>query len=150
MGKRGYAAVLLTTIALLCTPTPGASAAPAINTSSLREAVTLAGVRQHQKQFQNFADQSDGTREASTKGYTLSADYVEGLMESAGYDVTRQRFEYNFYEELAPPTIVGTSPGFPFTYTDGANISTMDYSGSGTVTGAGRQRQHRAATGRAA
>jgi Zn-dependent M28 family amino/carboxypeptidase len=135
MGKRGYAAVLLTTIALLCTPTPGASAAPAINTSSLREAVTLAGVRQHQKQFQNFADQSDGTREASTKGYTLSADYVEGLMESAGYDVTRQRFEYNFYEELAPPTIVGTSPGFPFTYTDGANISTMDYSGSGTVTG---------------
>jgi hypothetical protein len=55
-------------------------------------------------------------------------------MEQAGYQVTRQPFEYNFYEELAPPTVVGTS-GFPFTYTDGEDISTMDYSGSGTVTG---------------
>ncbi len=26
-------------------------------------------------------------------------------------------------------------PGFPFTYTDGQNISTMDFSGSGTVSG---------------
>jgi Zn-dependent M28 family amino/carboxypeptidase len=135
MGKRGYAAALLTIIALLCTPAPGASAAPAINTSSLRDAVTLGGVREHQQQFQNFADKSDGTREASTDGYKDSADYVAGLMEQAGYQVTRQPFEYNFYEELASPTVVGTSPGFPFTYTDGEDISTMDYSGSGTVTG---------------
>ena len=73
-------------------------------------------------------------------------------MEAAGYEVTRQPFEYNFFEELAPPTVTGTSPGFPFTYTDGVNISTMDYSGSGTVTGrgAGRQRQHRAVAGRPA
>jgi hypothetical protein len=49
-------------------------------------------------------------------GYELSADYVAGLMEDAGYRVTRQPFEYNFFEELAPPTVVGTSPGFPFTY----------------------------------
>ncbi|HEX3196281.1 MAG TPA: PA domain-containing protein [Propionibacteriaceae bacterium] len=55
-------------------------------------------------------------------------------MEQAGYQVTRQPFESNFYEELAPPTVVGTS-GFPFTYADGEDISTMDYSGSGTVTG---------------
>ncbi|HEX6761077.1 MAG TPA: PA domain-containing protein [Propionibacteriaceae bacterium] len=92
-------------------------------------------MREHQAEFQEFANQSDGTREASTKGYTLSADYVAGLMETAGYDVTRQPFEYNFFEELALPTVVGTSPGFPFTYTDGEDISTMDYSGSGTVTG---------------
>ena len=56
-------------------------------------------------------------------------------MTAAGYTVTRQPFEYNFFEELAPPTVVGTSPGFPFTYTDGTNISTMTYSGSGTVSG---------------
>ena len=39
--------------------------------------------------------------------------------------MTRQPFEYNFFEELAPPTVVGTSPGFPFTYTDGVDIATM-------------------------
>jgi hypothetical protein len=36
---------------------------------------------------------------------------------------------------LAAPVVTGTSPGFPFTYTDGVNISTMDFSGSGTVSG---------------
>jgi Zn-dependent M28 family amino/carboxypeptidase len=135
MGKRGYAAALLMTIALLCTPAPGASAASAIDTSSLREAVTVEAVRAHQDKFQEFADLSDGTREASTLGYQLSADHVADLMEKAGYDVTRQEFEYNFYQELAAPTVVGTSTGFPFAYTDGEDISTMDYSGSGTVTG---------------
>src|SRR5687768_380536 len=74
MGKRGYAAALLTSIALLCIPAP-ASAAPAISTIALRDAVTVEGVRAHQEQFQDFADKSDGTREASTLGYELSADY---------------------------------------------------------------------------
>jgi Zn-dependent M28 family amino/carboxypeptidase len=114
---------------------PGASAAPAINTEDLREAVTLDAVRAHQAEFQEFADLSDGTREASTAGYKLSADYVASLMERAGYDVTRQPFDYNFYQELAAPIVIGTSPGFPFTYTNGVNISTMDYSGSGPVSG---------------
>ena len=49
--------------------------------------------------------------------------------------MTRQPFEYNYFEELAPAVVSGTSPGFPFIYTDGVNISTMDYSGSGTVSG---------------
>ena len=106
-------------------------------------------MRAHQAEFQEFADLSDGTREASTLGYQLSADYVAGVMEAAGYEVTRQPFEYNFFEELAAPVVTGTSPGFPFTYTDGENISTMDYSGSwhGDRGGAGRQRQHRAVAG---
>jgi hypothetical protein len=70
-------------------------------------------VRAHQAEFQDFADVSDGTREASTLGYQLSADYVAGLMDKVGYEVTRQPFEYNFYEELASPVVTGTSPGFP-------------------------------------
>ena len=49
-----------------------------------RDAVTLAGVRAHQAQFQSFADLSGGTREASTLGYQLSADYVAGLMDGGG------------------------------------------------------------------
>lgn len=81
MGKRGYAAALLTTIALLCTPAPGAYAAPPTDTSALREAVTVEGVREHQQQFQDFANLGDGTREASTEGYKLSAYYVADLMD---------------------------------------------------------------------
>jgi Zn-dependent M28 family amino/carboxypeptidase len=104
-------------------------------TVDLREAVTVEGVRAHQAEFQEFADLSEGTREASTLGFRLSADYIEGLMKAAGYEVTRQPFEYNFFDELAPPIVTGTSPGFPFTYAVGEDISTMTYSGSGTVTG---------------
>ena len=132
--RRSVAAVLMAAVLVLVSAV-GASAAPPTDTSALREAVTVDAVRAHQAEFQEFADLSDGTREASTLGYELSADYVAGLMEAAGYEVTRQPFEYNFFEELAPATVTGTSPGFPFTYTDGVNISTMDYSGSGTVTG---------------
>ena len=135
MSTRKYAVAALTAGALVCTSAIGASAAPPTDTSALREAVTVEAVRAHQAEFQEFADLSGGTREASTLGYTLSADYVAGLMTAAGYEVTRQQFEYNFYEELAAASVLGTSPGFPFTYTDGVNISTMDYSGSGTVSG---------------
>ena len=51
-------------------------------------------------------------------------------MEAAGYEVTRQPFEYNFFEELAPATLAGVSAGFPFTYEDAVDIATMGYSGS--------------------
>src|SRR5215207_5618654 len=88
----------------------GAHAAVPIDSSALRDAVTLEGVRQHQAQFQEFADLSGGTLEASTQGHDLSADYVAGQMEAAGSEVTRQPFEYNFYEELAAPKVAGTSP----------------------------------------
>jgi hypothetical protein len=97
--------------------------------------VTVGGVRTHQAQFQAFADANGGTREASTAGYTASADYVAAQMEDVGYEVTRQPFEYNYFEELAPATLAGTSAAFPFTYEPGDNISTMDYSGSGTFSG---------------
>jgi Zn-dependent M28 family amino/carboxypeptidase len=135
MTKRTLLVTWLLAAMLMCSLAVGAQAAVPTDSTALREAVTIEAVRAHQAEFQAFADLSDGTREASTLGYELSADYVAGLVEAAGYDVTRQTFDYNFYEELAPATVVGTSPGFPFTYTDGVNISTMDYSGSGTVTG---------------
>ena len=110
MKGRSYAAAALTAGVLLLTPV-GASAAPPTDTVSLRDAVTLEGVRAHQAEFQEFADLSDGTREASTLGFQLSADYVVGLMGAAGYEVTRQPFEYNFFEELAPPVVTGTRRG---------------------------------------
>jgi Zn-dependent M28 family amino/carboxypeptidase len=114
---------------------PSAGAAPPTETSALTDAVMVEGVRAHQAAFQEFAAANGGTREASTPGYFESADYVAGLMDGAGYAVTRQRFEYNYFEELEPATLAGTSPGFPFTYVEGEDISTMDYSGSGPFSG---------------
>jgi Zn-dependent M28 family amino/carboxypeptidase len=114
---------------------PVVGAAPPTDTTALTTAVTVEGVRAHQAQFQAIADANGGTREASSPGYTASADYVAGLMEAAGYEVTRQPFEYNYFEELEPATLEGTSLGFTFTYVNGEDIGTMGYSGTGPFSG---------------
>ena len=132
--RRILRALLSAGVLMLLVPA-GAGAATPTDTSDLREAVTLEAVLDHMQQFQDFADLSEGTREASSLGYQLSASYVADTLEAAGYDVDLQYFDYNFYEELADAVVTGTSAGFPFTYVDGVDISTMDYSGSGTVSG---------------
>ena len=78
MRGRSFVAAVLTAGVLLFTPAVAANAAPPIVTDDLLDAVTVDAVRAHQAEFQEFADLSDGTREASTLGYQLSADYVAG------------------------------------------------------------------------
>jgi Zn-dependent M28 family amino/carboxypeptidase len=135
LSRRLLGALAATVVAGALGVVPGAGAAPPTETSALTSAVTLEAVRDHQAAFQEIADANGGTREASTPGYTASADYVASLMEAAGYDVTRQEFEYNYFEELAPATLAGTSASFPFTYQDGEDIATMGYSGTGPFSG---------------
>ena len=99
--------VVLFSAALL----PGlASAAPpakacekrANNTyNKLLGCVTLDGVREHQEAFQAIADANDdpfypGTRAAGTEGYDESVEYVAGLLEDAGYEVTLDPVEVTF------------------------------------------------------
>ena len=67
----------------------------------LLECVTLEGVREHQAAFQEIADDSTdpvypGTRAAGTDGYADSVDYVAGLLEDAGYEVTLDPVEITF------------------------------------------------------
>lgn len=50
--------------------------AVSVDTSSLREAVTVEGVRSHQAALQVAADANGGIREASSPGYQASVDYV--------------------------------------------------------------------------
>ena len=55
--------------------------------------MTLEGVREHQAALQAIADANEdefypGSRRAGTAGYANSADYVAGLLEAAGYNVT--------------------------------------------------------------
>jgi Zn-dependent M28 family amino/carboxypeptidase len=67
----------------------------------LLECVTLDGVREHQQALQEIAEKNDdefypGTRADGTKGYDDSVDYVAGVLEKAGYEVTFDELEFTF------------------------------------------------------
>ena len=121
-------------------PLPAAVAAPkdacdnrTNNTyQKLLECVTLDGVREHQAQFQKIADNNNdpfypGTRAAGTEGYADSVDYVAGLLQAAGYQVTLDPFEFQF---VFPPLLQQLTP-VNAVYETG----TFTNSGSGDVTG---------------
>jgi Zn-dependent M28 family amino/carboxypeptidase len=122
----------------LLVPAPGLAAAK-VNTSKLRKAVTVEGVRAHQQVFQNIADAaaSAGTRASGTPGYDKSAAYVARRMSAAGYDVTIQPFTFPFFQELTVPELEQIAPT-PREYVHLAldGFVTMEYSGSGDVTAA--------------
>ena len=105
----GVTAVMLAAMVPALVASTGAAAAPAAacdqrnnnSYSKLLECVTLEGVREHQEEFQKIADNSTdpvypGTRAAGTDGYADSVDYVAGLLEDAGYDVTLDPVDITF------------------------------------------------------
>jgi len=96
------------------------------NSAKLRKAVTVDGVMRHLEAFQAIADANDGNRAAGTSGYEASGAYVEGVLEDAGYDVTRQNFTISYQE---PGVVEQISP----TPTDYVS-NTATGSGEGDVT----------------
>ena len=80
-------------------------AAVGTDTSALRDAVTVAGVRAHQAALQAIADANGGTRASGTAGYEASAEYVSGVLEDAGYHVTDQSFDYEFFVVASAPVL---------------------------------------------
>jgi Zn-dependent M28 family amino/carboxypeptidase len=115
-----------------------ASAAPPSDSAELREAVEVAGVRDHMAALQEIADANAGIRASGTPGYDESLQYIKERLESTGYfDVTVQRFTFDVFRELAPAEMERISPD-PRTYLsegDEAEVDTMDYSDTGDVTG---------------
>ncbi len=105
------------------------------SSAQLREAVTLDAIRAHQAVFQDIADDHGGTRAAGTSGYAASTDYVVALLDEAGYDVTRQMFDFPFFAELSPAVLQQVSP-VPTVYpnNDANGFFAMLFSGSGDVT----------------
>ena len=98
----------------------------------LLECVTVDGVREHQASFQDIADANEdsfypGTRAAGTEGYANSVDYVAGLLQDAGYEVTLDPFEFTF---TFPATLIQLTP-VQAEYETGAFTG----SGSGSVEG---------------
>ena len=60
------------------------------NTSKkLREAVTVAGIMEHQNAFQGIGTITGGNRLSGTAGYDASAEYVAERAGAAGLEVSR-------------------------------------------------------------
>ncbi len=112
-------------------------AAPAQATSGgnaakkLTKDVTLSGVLRHLVAFQAIASRNGGNRTSGRAGYDRGADYVAASLERAGYQVTRQPFQFceengsSFRQDTPTPT----------SYVDQVDYDVMDCSGSGTATG---------------
>ncbi|MFN8197879.1 MAG: M20/M25/M40 family metallo-hydrolase [Nakamurella multipartita] len=120
-----------TVAAAMVLPATPAAAIDQVNTQKLRQAVTVSGILGHERVFQRIANQNDGTRASGTSGYKASVDYVRRTLAQAGYDVRLQKFDFNFFQELAPAQLSELSP----TPTD-YQTETFEYSGNGDVSGA--------------
>jgi Zn-dependent M28 family amino/carboxypeptidase len=129
---RGKAALLTCVIAAaMVVPVSTATAAvDDVNTTKLRQAVTVNGILGHERALQRIANQNGGTRAAGTPGYAKSVDYVTSTLRQAGYSVRKQVFDFPFYQEVGPSTL--TLTGQPNVVIES---STLEYSGDGDVTG---------------
>lgn len=140
---KSWAVIVVLGMLLLAITAPAALAKPKSDiqqseiqqTQGFRNAVTLAGVREHQAALQAIGTANTGTRVSGTAGYDQSAQYVFDRATAAGYNVSFQEFTFPFYRVLAPSVFDRVSPD-PETYTEGgsADYTPMTYSGSGDVT----------------
>jgi Zn-dependent M28 family amino/carboxypeptidase len=127
-------AVLVAIVSAVVAAATTSAATPA-KTSELRDAVTTAGIMEHQEAFQAIADANGDTRASGTPGYDASLRYVKSQLKATGYfDIEVQRFEFDFFEETAPAEFERVSPD-PRAYALTDDFITMEYSGSGDVTG---------------
>ena len=111
------------------------SAATPSKSAELRAAVTTAGIMAHEEEFQAIADANGGTRASGTPGYDASLEYVKEQLDATGYFNTQvQEFDFDFFQETAPAEFEQVSPN-PEVYALNDDFLTMEYSGSGDVTG---------------
>ncbi len=122
-------------LALLAALLPvGVSAGDQFNSRPYQQIVTVPKILAHEQQLQNFANANGGTRVAGTPGNQATIDYIASTMTADGWSVQLQPFPFNFFTELAPSTLNRVSPD-PVTFVNGTDFATMDFSGSGDVTG---------------
>ena len=125
-------ALLVTAIIVgtLAIPVSAQAAVDDVNTTRLRDAVTVSGILTHERALQRIANKNGGTRASGTPGYAASAAYVKDRLTKVGYTVTEQAFEFPFYQEVSPGTLSQVSPT-----ATAYETATLDYSGTGDVTG---------------
>jgi len=92
---------------------------PDVNSSKLREAVTVDGIVGHQRALQDIANANGGTRYTKTSGYDASVAYVRDTMQKAGWNVSISQFDMPDWKETAPPVLEQIAPT-PKTYVQGS------------------------------
>ena len=110
--RRPTLAVATVSAALLAAGlvTSPAAAAPGPDPDGFADQVKTVEVLTHLEAFQDIADANGGTRASGTPGYAASGDYVQGLLEGAGYAVERQEFTFLYTETIAQTLTVGGQP----------------------------------------
>ncbi|HET8779822.1 MAG TPA: M20/M25/M40 family metallo-hydrolase [Agromyces sp.] len=108
-----------------------AQAAVATDTQALRDAVTVEGVIDHLEAFQQIADANNDNRAAGTSGHEASLEYVQGLLDGAGYDTWTQEFTYE-RTDFGDSALQQLTPG-AVDYVLGVDFFPMDFSGEGDV-----------------
>jgi Zn-dependent M28 family amino/carboxypeptidase len=121
-GGMTAAAVLVSTV----------QSAVGVDSTNLRNAVTLGGVRAHQAALQAIATAEGGTRASGTPGYAESVAYVESQLSTAYYNVSVVPFDFPFFQEISPSFFERTAPTAEV-YVNGVDFLTMEYSGPGDV-----------------
>jgi hypothetical protein len=89
--------------------------------SKLVECVRKVDLMTYLKAFQDIADANPGpdghpSRNSGEPGYKASVDYVAGLMQQWGYNVTIQTYKFDYYAYTGLPSFTQNSPT-PTTYT---------------------------------
>ncbi|MFC7496905.1 MULTISPECIES: M28 family peptidase [unclassified Nocardioides] len=107
-----------------------AQAAGVTDTSALRDAVTADNISVHLDALQAIADANGDNRQAGTPGHDASVDYVEGLLQAAGYQTTRQQFSYE-RTDFSDSALRKVSPTPATDYVFGVDYFPMDFAGEG-------------------
>lgn len=97
--------------------------------------IKVENVHRHLVAWQEIADRNNDNRASGTPGYDQSVDYVVAQIRRKGYEITRQVFDFPFFEELSDPAFARVSPvpaDYPPNTPEG--FFTMQYSGSGDAT----------------
>jgi aminopeptidase S len=84
---------LVSVLALAVVAGPVGVTAPAV--AFAPPDISLTAVKAHLTQLQSIATANGGNRAHGRPGYLASANYVKGLLDSAGYTTTLQSFTYN-------------------------------------------------------
>lgn len=80
------------------------------------------------------ADGHGEYRLAGTAGDEQTADYIVSQLKTAGLAPVKSHFPFDFYKETAAPHFEQTAPTAR-SFAEGGDFLTMEYSGSGDVTG---------------
>jgi Zn-dependent M28 family amino/carboxypeptidase len=131
--KALIAAIAALAVALVAAP--AASAIDKVKTGELRKGVTVGGILQHARAFQDIALANGGNRAARTPGYDASVEYVANKLRRAGYRVTLDPFNFPTWQLNGPSTFERTDAGNEATYVEGEDYIVAEFSGAGEVTG---------------